>query len=41
MMQVLVGLSPTIIAIFIVFLQWVAGVKRRKRLTNREYGIWN
>jgi len=41
MMQVLVGLSPTIIAIFIVLLQWVAGAKRRKRLANRKYGIWN
>jgi len=41
MVQVLVGLSPTIIAAFIVFLQWVAGAKRRKRLANRKYGIWN
>jgi len=41
MVQVLVGLSPTIIAAFIVFLQWVAGAKRRKRTAHRKYGIWN
>jgi len=41
MVQVLVGLSPTIIAVFIVFLQWMEGAKRRKRLAHKKYGIWN
>ena len=40
MLQVLVGLSPTFIAIALVLVQWLEGVKRRRRTAHKKYGIW-
>ena len=41
MYTVLVGLSPTFIALAFVLVQWREGVKRRRRTAHKKYGIWN
>ena len=40
MLQVLVGFVPTFIAIALVLVQWLEGVKRRRRTAHKKYGIW-